>query len=141
MRKWMAFEKYLFLFFVGGASYYCLEMLTRGFSHYSMFICGGLCFISCGLLNEFINIKMSLISQMVLSAGIITLLEFVTGCIVNLWLGWNVWDYSRLPYNYKGQICLQFSIVWFFLSLLAIFLDDYLRYKLFNEEKPHYKIL
>lgn len=141
MSKWMTFEKYLFLFFVGGSAYYCLEILTRGFSHFSMFICGGLCFIGCGLLNEFIGIKMSLISQMVLSAGIITLLEFITGCIVNLWLGWHVWDYSRLPYNFKGQICLQFSIVWFFLSLIAIFLDDYLRYKLFDEEKPHYKIL
>lgn len=84
---------------------------------------------------------MSLISQMVLSSLLITALEFITGCIVNLWLGWKVWDYSRLPYNFKGQICLIFSVAWFFLSLAAILLDDYLRYKLFDEEKPYYKIL
>ncbi|MDO4943194.1 MAG: hypothetical protein Q4E73_10225 [Lachnospiraceae bacterium] len=137
----MKFEKYLFLFFVGGAAYYCLEIISRGYSHYSMFLCGGLCFIGCGILNESVKIEMSLISQMVLSSLLITALEFITGCIVNLWLGWKVWDYSRLPYNFKGQICLIFSVAWFFLSLAAILLDDYLRYKLFDEEKPYYKIL
>lgn len=141
MKKWMKFEKYLFLFFVGGAAYYCLEIISRGYSHYSMFLCGGLCFIGCGILNESVKIEMSLISQMVLSSLLITALEFITGCIVNLWLGWKVWDYSRLPYNFKGQICLIFSVAWFFLSLAAILLDDYLRYKLFDEEKPYYKIL
>jgi len=141
MKKWMQFEKYLFLFFVGGAAYYCLEILSRGYSHYSMFLCGGLCFIGCGMLNESVKIEMSLISQMVLSSLLITALELITGCIVNLWLGWKVWDYSNLPYNFKGQICLIFSVVWFFLSLAAILLDDYLRYKLFDEEKPYYKIL
>lgn len=141
MKKWMKFEKYLFLFFVGGAAYYCLEIISRGYSHYSMFLCGGLCFIGCGILNESVKIEMSLISQMVLSSLLITTMEFITGCIVNLWLGWKVWDYSRLPYNFKGQICLIFSVVWFFLSLAAIILDDYLRYKLFDEEKPYYKIL
>lgn len=141
MKKWMKFEKYLFLFFVGGAAYYCLEIISRGYSHYSMFLCGGLCFIGCGILNESVKIEISLISQMVLSSLLITTMEFITGCIVNLWLGWKVWDYSRLPYNFKGQICLIFSVVWFFLSLAAIILDDYLRYKLFDEEKPYYKIL
>jgi len=94
-----------------------------------------------GLLNESVNIKMSFVSQMVLSTFIITGLELITGLIVNVWLGWDIWDYSDLPYNFKGQICLLYSVLWFFASSVAIVMDDFLRYKLFHEEKPHYKIL
>ena len=133
-------EKYLFLFLLGGAAYYYLEIITRGYSHYSMFLLGGACFILCGLLNESSVIQIGLIWQMFLSAAIITALEFITGMIVNVWLHWNVWDYSKIPHNYKGQICLRFAVVWFFLSAIAIFADDYIRYWLFSEEKPHYKI-
>ncbi len=84
---------------------------------------------------------MAIISQMAISALIITTVELITGVIVNLWLGLNVWDYSKQPYNLLGQICLLYTNIWFFLSLPAILLDDYLRYYLMKEEKPHYKFL
>lgn len=93
-----------------------------------------------GLLNEVYTWNMALISQMVASAAIITLVELVTGLIVNVWLKLNVWDYSPLPYNFLGQICLLYTNIWFFMSFFAILLDDYLRYFLLKEEKPHYKI-
>ena len=133
-------EKYMILFAIGGMAYFLLEVLVLGYSHYSMFLCGGACFLCCGLLNENMKIKMSFISQMVLSALIITALEFITGLIVNIWLKMDIWDYSQLPYNFMGQICLLYSIFWFLVSSVAIVLDDFLRYKIFNEEKPHYKI-
>lgn len=76
--------------------------------------------------------------QCLLGAGIITVLEFITGIIVNIILGWNVWDYSDRPFNLLGQICLKDSFYWIFLSGLAILLDDYVRYILFNEELPRY---
>ena len=129
-------EKYMILFAIGGMAYFLLEVLVRGYSHYSMFL-GGACFLCCGLLNENMKIKMSFISQMVLSALIITALEFITGLIVNIWLKMDIWDYSQLPYNFMGQICLLYSIFWFLVSSVAIVLDDFLRYKIFNEEKPH----
>jgi len=121
-------------------AYFLLEVLVRGYSHYSMFLCGGACFLCCGLLNENVKIKISFISQMVLSSVIITVLELITGFIVNIWLKMDIWDYSHLPYNFKGQICLLYSVFWFLISSVAIVLDDFLRYKLFNEEKPRYKI-
>ena len=133
-------EKYMILFAIGGMAYFLLEVLVRGYSHYSMCLCGGACVRCCGLLNENMKIKMSFISQMVLSALIITALEFITGLIVNIWLKMDIWDYSQLPYNFMGQICLLYSIFWFLVSSVAIVLDDFLRYKIFNEEKPHYKI-
>lgn len=134
------FLKYTLLFFIGGFAYGGIEILFRGFSHISMLIAGGICFILIGLLNEVFPWDMALISQMFISAGIVTVVEFVIGWVVNIWLGLNVWDYSTLPYNFMGQICLLFINIWFFLSLFAILLDDYLRYYILKEEKPRYKI-
>lgn len=134
------FFKYLILFLVGGSLYYFIELISRGYSHISMLILGGICFITLGLLNEILDWTTPLIKQMLYGSIIITILEFITGCIVNLWLGWNVWDYSNEPFNLLGQICLEYSIYWFFLSFVGIILDDYLRYLWFNEEKPRYII-
>ena len=132
--------KHLILFSIGGLVYVGIELLWRGYSHWTMFILGGLCFVCCGLLNEIIPWEMVLSKQMLIGAVIVTLLEFLTGVIVNVKLGWDVWDYSNLPLNIYGQICPIFFIAWYYVSGLAIVLDDYLRYWLFHEEKPHYKL-
>lgn len=134
------FLKYLVLLLIGGSIYCMIEVLARGFSHWTMFLVGGTCFILIGIINE-ITPKMPLIRQMLLSAIIITLIEFVSGCILNLWLGWNVWDYSDEFGNILGQICVKHSICWFLLSSIGIVLDDYIRYFLFGEEKPKYTII
>lgn len=42
MRK---ISKYLFFWALGGALYYTFEILFRGFSHWSMYVLGGLCFV------------------------------------------------------------------------------------------------
>lgn len=133
-------SKYLFLFIIGGIMYGMIEMLFRGYTHWSMVLLGGICFIFVGLINEVIPWDMPLIFQMLIGGTIITLCEFITGCIVNLWLGWNVWDYSDLPYNLLGQICLPFSILWYFISAIGIVIDDYIRYIYFDEERPRYKL-
>ncbi len=132
--------KYIMLFLVGGFAYGGIEILFRGYSHISMLVAGGICFILIGLINEVFSKDMALVSQMVLSAGIVTAVEFVTGLIVNVWLKLDVWDYSGQPFNLMGQICLLYTVIWFFLSAVAILLDDFLRYYLLGEEKPHYKL-
>ena len=131
--------KYLALFLTGGALYYCLEVLFRGYSFRSMAVCGGVCFIVCGLINER-NRCMSLPLQMLIAACGITAVELATGLILNVWLGLNMWDYSNMPGNLLGQICPQFTVLWFFLSAVAIILDDIIRWKIFGEEKPHYHL-
>ena len=40
-----------------------------------------------------------------------------------------------------GGLCLPFAVLWFFLSAVGIVLDDYLRYFLFGEENPHYRLM
>lgn len=139
MNKIYQLMKYIFLCIIGGSTYVGLEFLWRGFSHWTMFILGGICFICLGLINELISWDIPLWLQMIIGGVIITILEFITGCIVNLWLGWNIWDYSDLSYNLLGQISLFSSIGWMGLSLVGITLDDYIRWKCFGEEKPRYK--
>ena len=133
--------KYYTLGTLGGTVYVFIELMWRGYSHWSMFLLGGVCFIALGLINEVIPWEMPLTIQMFIGCTIITVLEFITGCIVNLWLGWDVWDYSDLPYNLLGQISLKSSIGWYFLSAVGIMLDDWLRYIFFGEEKPRYTII
>ena len=135
-----AFLKYVMLFTIGGSIYYDIECIYRGYSHWTMAILGGICFVLIGGINEYISWDTPLWKQGLIGSAIITSLEFITGCIVNLWLGWNVWDYSDTPFNILGQICIPFSIIWFFISLLAIIVDDYIRYWIFGEEKPKYKL-
>lgn len=133
-------KKYGVLALIGGIIYGALEILVRGHTHWTMIILGGVCFVAIGLINEVIPWEMPLTVQMLIGSIIITALEFCCGCIVNLWLGWDVWDYSKLWGNFLGQICPLYSVIWYFVSLVAILLDDYLRYWLFDEEMPHYKI-
>ena len=129
--------KYVALLIIGGAIYYLIEILVRGFSHWTMFFVGGICFIIIGLINE-IKRNMTLIKQMALSSLIITSIEFVSGCILNLYLGLNIWDYSDQPFNLLGQISLKHTFYWFLLSLVGIVLDDCIRYFFYGEEKKKY---
>lgn len=134
------FAKACILWGMGGVVYMLIETCTRGYSHWTMAILGGICFLAVGAFNERLPWEMPLWLQMFWGGLLITTLEFVTGCIVNLWLGWDVWDYSTEKYNLLGQICPKFTAYWILLSAVAIILDDWLRYLLFDEEMPKYKL-
>ena len=120
--------KNLLIFSIFGLTYGLIEILWRGYTHPSMVIVGGICGLLIGLLNEK-NKKMNLLLQMVEGMVIVTVLEFVSGIILNLCLGLNVWDYSNMRFNLLGQVCPQFCIAWFFLSYFVIRIDDLLRSK------------
>lgn len=133
--------KAAFLFVVGGLVYILIELIWRGHTHISMFILGGICFVAIGFINEVFPWSLGLLWQSMIGAVIVTVLEFITGVIVNIWLGLNIWDYSNMPFNLLGQICLPFAFAWVALSAIAIVFDDYLRYWIFGEEKPRYKLI
>lgn len=132
------YHKEIILGLIGGLLYIGIELMWRGYSHWTMFVLGGICFVFLGRINEVIPWNMPLWQQTLIGTAIITGLEFIAGCIVNLWLGWNVWDYSNVPFNVLGQICLPYILLWIPISLAGIVSDDYLRHWLFKEEKPHY---
>ena len=114
------------IFFIFGVSYVFLEVFYRGHSDVSMFFVGGLCGLLIGLINE-ITPKMPVLLQMLLGSVIVTFIEFVTGYILNIKLGLHIWDYSNLRFNILGQVSLLFSVLWFLLSYVVIWLDDKIR--------------
>lgn len=133
--------KHTVLFVIGGLIYYSLELLWRGHSAWQMIVVGGLCFVGIGLINEVYPWTMPLWIQSVIATILVTAVEFTSGIILNVWLRLRIWDYSQLPFNLYGQVCVYFSLLWLALSLIAIVLDDWLRYWLFEEEKPKYKLI
>ncbi len=102
------------VFVFGSILYGLTEILWRGWTHWTMLLCGGLCFTLMYLVS---GSELSLFKKWVLSTCLITTVEFLTGCIVNLGLHWQVWDYSAMRFNLLGQICPQFILMWFLLSI------------------------
>lgn len=118
MRIW----KLSFLFYFGGMCYAGLELLWRGFTHWSMFLLGGLCFVLVGNLKRFQRAR-PLPLRMTEAALLITLLELGCGLLVNR--NYWVWDYRQMPLNFLGQICLPFTLLWIPVSLAAMVLYDW----------------
>lgn len=109
------------IFLIGWCGYYLIELAFRGYSHWTMGLCGGICFLQM----YFINCRYQhfpLIFRALICTLFITFVEFIAGCLLNLWLGLEIWDYSELPYNVLGQISLTFSCLWFYLSLVLCIL-------------------
>ena len=107
------------LFLAGSGLYPLLEVLWRGYSHASMALAGGVCLL---LINAVCCEKMekrSLPARCAIGSLIITVVEFLFGLLVNRVLHLHVWDYSALPLNIMGQICLPFSLIWFVLMIPA----------------------
>ncbi len=110
----------------GGVVYFYFEIFVRGYSHISMFILGGMCFLLVGkagnrMLKNNKEVLSRIIKIMLISGMIITALELITGYIVNICLRLKVWDYSNMTYNFKGQICLLYSLLWSLLGLPCVY--------------------
>lgn len=106
----------ILIFLIGALGYGALEILFRGYTHWTMMLTGGACLLTLFLFNQEYK-QAPLLLKAAGGAVIITIYEFAVGLIVNLWYGWHVWDYSLLPGNILGQICPLFTMLWFFLSL------------------------
>lgn len=123
-----------------GLVYYFLELLWDNNSHWTMIVLGGLCGTLIGLLNEYkFTWDMPLFKQVLIGEIIVLPLEFLAGVILNILLKLDVWDYSNLPFNIMGQSSLLFAFIFIPVILLAIVIDDLIRWKFFKEEKPRYK--
>ena len=109
------------LFYLGGCVYMALEVLWRGWSHGSMFLAGGVCFLLIGHLGE-MKPALPVPVRMLTGAGIITMVELAAGLLFNR--EYRVWDYRGQPGNFLGQICPAFSLRWVPVALAAIVLYD-----------------
>jgi len=94
-----------------------------------MALAGGICFILFSLVAEGFS-DMPLLVRAFLSAVGVTLVELVFGLIFNIMLGMRVWDYSKMPLNFLGQICPLFSLFWVGIALIFLPLADALNRKI-----------
>ena len=131
----------LFLWGLGGCLYYGFEFAFRGYSHWSMFVLGGLCLVFCWLQGYLFDWDEPLWRQVIRCVLFVTACEFITGIIVNKWFGWDVWDYSDQPFHIFGQVCIPFMIIFSGLCVLGIFLSGYLIHWIFKEPKPKYYVI
>ena len=104
------------LFAAGGCSYMGIELLWRGWTHSSMFLAGGSSFLLLGKLNQLKSVPLAV--RMLSGAGAITGVELITGLLTNR--DHSVWDYRHVPFNYRGQICLPFCLLWVPVSLFGM---------------------
>jgi uncharacterized membrane protein len=123
------FKKNAAFFAVGGVGYGTLEMLWRGRTHWTMIIAGGLCFVIFSKIAKKYKNK-NIIFKSFLCALSVTAVEFVFGLVFNIILGMNVWDYSGLPLNLFGQICLLYTALWMILATAFLPLADVMNKKL-----------
>ena len=116
-------DKYIILFLIGGIGYGIIEVLFRGYTHWSMIITGGAAFLSLYIINNALN-DTSIFIKALLGMVVITSLEFSVGIIVNKIFYLDVWDYTNMPGNILGQISLQFSACWYGLSVVAFIIFE-----------------
>lgn len=127
--------EFTMIFCIGSLMYGLLEVIYRGFTHPTMALTGGVLFLSLYFINLSLKTR-SLVLRGLIGAVIITCTEFFVGVIVNLVFDLHVWDYSGIPGNILGQICLPFSIAWFFLSLSAVYISVFLFWQLNKRFSP-----
>ena len=127
----MNFKTFLHIYTLGAIGYCFIEIVWRGYTHWSMGVLGGLCFVTIYLLEKHLQ-SLNLLIKALVSALFITSFELVTGIIVNRLLGFNVWDYSGLKFNFMGQISMVYSVFWFALCIPCILLCKILRHRVFD---------
>lgn len=131
------FKENSLLFLIGSTVYSLIEIIWRGYTHWTMGIAGGICFLIF-YKWDFKLKKLQLWKKCILGSIVITTIELIFGIIVNIKLKMKVWDYSKSPFNFLGQICLPFTLLWFLLSAPALGLCRAVRSYLTKNQIKHY---
>ena len=118
--------------------YFVIEGIWRipkgGDANISMLFVGGLCGLLIGSINQIPKFyNMSVFKQSLMGTVIVLVIEYIAGYILNIKMGLDIWDYSDMFFNINGQICLEFGLIWLLLMPAAIWLEDFIRFKFWNE--------
>lgn len=130
---------YLFIFIIWCPIYVTLEVIWSaliyqmkqykyssfmGYTSLWMIPIGGYVGIITHLINLFFA---SIFIKMIMFMILITILEYISGLLLNAIFDLNLWDYSNSKFNIDGQICIQYSLLWFLLAYPALWFDNILR--------------
>lgn len=121
----MKLSQGIFTFLMGYFIYSLIEIINRGYTHWTMALTGGTVLTILYFLNS--RRTMTLIKSCFIGSVVITAIEFAVGIFANIIMDWNVWDYSDVPMNILGQICLPFTALWFLLCIPAYFICHAIR--------------
>ena len=58
------------------------------------------------------------------SAAIITVLEFLTAFVLDTFFHFPLWSYSTWPLNFRGYICLPVTVIWGIMSLFVVYVSQ-----------------
>ena len=105
-------------FFTGALAFPLLELCWRGRTHPSMAVAGGVSLSAIGRINKRIK---GVIPRGIAGGCAITAVELAMGLALNK--DHRIWDYSHLPCNLSGQICLKYSALWAVLCAGLAILD------------------
>ena len=126
---------------LGGLLYGALETCWRGYTHWTMVLLAAALCIPLDLANERMSWALPLCLQALLGGLAITAGELAAGLVLNVWLELGIWDYSDLPLNLWGQICLQYSALWCVLAGPAIVVFDWMDYFFCDGKRPYYQLI
>ena len=130
----------------GGTVYFLLEVAFKTLTghperiSWTMLVVAILLTIPVERAGEQLLWEVPLWLQALCCAALVTAVELAAGCVINLWLGWDVWDYTAMPGNLWGQICPQYSAIWWVLCLVFIPMFDWLRWAVEGGVRPRYTI-
>lgn len=134
----------ILLFCLVGFLYVCIELCFRHYSHISMFYLAGFLGVFCiDMPNNIYSFDLDYRLQVLISTILCTLGEGLCGLYVNVYKGWNVWDYTSLWGNFFWNQCNIFFVgAWILLiAFLGIFLADWFNFVVFKmQPKPYYRI-
>ena len=134
------FVMLVFIFCIGSIFGWVLEVFYRHFTNkdkkwFNPGFCVGpyLPIYGIGLLiayiityvENYIVIDNLVIKRLVLFAVMalcMTLVELIGGIILDKYFNLRLWDYSNEKLNYKGYICLKFSLAWMLISAIYYFI-------------------
>ncbi len=119
----------LMLFSIGAVGYGLLEIIWRGYTHWSMLGAGGICFLFFAKIGDKMK-HAGILIKGIIGSGFVTAIELIFGIIFNIILKKNVWDYSKLPLNIGGQICALYSFIWVIISIVCIPFAGFLSHRL-----------
>lgn len=130
-------DKLALLFFLFAFLGWVLEVIYAYFRHKKFvnrgFLKGPLCPVY-GIGMTGMVVLSNLINQKILTNNLIikvflifiatflftSILEYITGFLLELFFHQKWWDYSEEKFNLKGRVCLKFSVYWGILGLFII---------------------
>lgn len=124
----MRVEEIILCFFVYGFVGWCTEVAFSAVKRRKFvnrgFLNGPICPIyGFGILSVILilaDYQDNIIKLYCMSAIVVTLLEWVTGVVLEKLFHHKWWDYSNEPFNIQGHICLPFSLAWGIACVIVI---------------------